>query len=614
MKLEILQRALFIALAAVLFSCPSSKPEPTPPSKLPILTTDNPAAERALRVAQAHHEAGRLEEARAHYSHFIANYEGDALIPVAHLGLAQLYLGADEFDRAVEHSAPQRTHEDVTVRERATLIHAVASLRLGKPDIAVLELKPMVGKTTDPQDTGLLLWSLAEAEQALGNPAEAVVALDRLLGTATPVSLRDPAIKLIQALIEDALAKEKLDVLIETLPRDGVGWPLATKRAIELAYEESRMNDVRQLAKQLEQQDIELDDDLRLMVVRAKESHDADPYVIGAILPLSGRAREVGQDALRGMVLAAGLPRDGPPTPTTPRIIFRDDAGDPKLAREAVEELVAVHKVIAIVGPLSTKVAEEAARQSERLAVPLVALSPNMSPGPAYASRLLPSTEQEAQVLLDSASLTAASDVVLMAPKSAFGDRMVAAYRANLAARGVQQVTELRFEPEATSFGDATKALQGKRPDALAVLAQPSRVLLIAPALARIGIGQGGRTRILLPSIAYDGNVLRSAGRYLQGALVSAADNPNSAFAQQYRARFETEPGLFALAAHDAVKLILTRSESGTADRDQMATALRSAPLTHELAGPWGGISEQGEPRIAIRVWKISGSQLKPAQ
>ena len=95
----------------------------------------------------------------------------------------------------------------------------------------------------------------------------------------------------------------------------------------------------------------------------ALPSTDGAQGVIGVVLPLSGNFAAFGQEALRGILLAAGTFDTQNPIDQRPRIRIevRDSGGSPGLAAAAVRELAHEEGVTAIIGPLLSKECEAAA-------------------------------------------------------------------------------------------------------------------------------------------------------------------------------------------------------------------------------------------------------------
>lgn len=100
----------------------------------------------------------------------------------------------------------------------------------------------------------------------------------------------------------------------------------------------------------------------------------SDKIVIGVVLPLSGPLSVYGDQALHGVL--TGVERFGD-SPGVPRIevVIRDSEGDGETAAKRVAELAADSRVVAVIGALPVKEAEQAAAAAEEHEVPLIALS-----------------------------------------------------------------------------------------------------------------------------------------------------------------------------------------------------------------------------------------------
>src|SRR5262249_44750836 len=105
-----------------------------------------------------------------------------------------------------------------------------------------------------------------------------------------------------------------------------------------------------------------------------------DPQLIGAVLPLSGKRRLVGEAAARGVGLAAGtfdrgagagIAQEGVPRPFEVAV---EDAGDGKGRAAAAVDQLAGAGAIGVVGPVDKDAVDEAARRAEALGIPLVSL------------------------------------------------------------------------------------------------------------------------------------------------------------------------------------------------------------------------------------------------
>jgi ABC-type branched-subunit amino acid transport system substrate-binding protein len=598
--------------------------------KLPTLTSANPKAERDLREARALDEAGKVDEAAAAYQRFIMQHAGDPLLPVAQLALGRIELGQGELAPAKKLFDQVAKHPDAVIAEQGRFYGGVTSHRLGDDRSAVDVLQPMVGRPTDPADTSLLLRTLAEAFIGLTRYGEAITVLDTLTREPLPEADRRWAEAQIEAVIKDKAGADEITRLERDLPHDGVAWRYVVRRAVRDADAAGDRDRAHELLDTMREEALPIDDELSAIAARAERPTEANPQVVGAVLPLSGRGRKVGELALRGLMLAAGLPLEGPPSPDAPQLVFRDDGGDPARAADAVNDLVSAHRVIAIIGPLDIRAADAAAARAQELGVPIVLLTPG---GKATALggmvyRYFPSADDEIAALLAEAKRGRSAQIAALLPEGAYGDLIDATLHAQAKAAGIGVGLVLRYPLGATAFGEQTVALAKQPFDALLLADEARQVALIAPALAAAGLwctppGQQPpkdmrAIRVLAPAVAFDHGLARTVGRYLQGALFSVPFDAQTAsgsaqeFVTRYQTQFGEPPDAFAAFAHDAYAIVRKAVDSGSKTRKAVADALpRAAP--DDLASPSPGVSAERTARHPTQILRLDGDQFVPA-
>ncbi len=150
----------------------------------------------------------------------------------------------------------------------------------------------------------------------------------------------------------------------------------------------------------------------------------------------------------------------------------------------------------------------------------------------------------------------------------------------------------------------------------------------MAPALAAAGLwstpqgaeppGPGRAVQLLFPSSARAPDLVRRAGRYLDGALFATFSGSETslggaAFQERFRAEYGTEPSYLAAFGHDAVVLVAGAIRSGAKDRDAIrewiAGATRAESEALQLAAPFDGFDENGEPVALPWILQVRGNQ-----
>ncbi|MCB9591802.1 MAG: penicillin-binding protein activator [Sandaracinaceae bacterium] len=596
--------------------------------QFPSLTTSDPQAEADLRLAREAAQAGRTEEAERRFHTFLEDFPADPLVPVAKLGLGRVLLADGRLEAALAQFDQVATAEDPAVSEAGRFYQGVTYHLIGRHAEAIERLVPLVGQTTDPARSSLLLRTLAAAAQRTGETALALDSLDRLVeAPELPDADREEARRQIRAIVADADAVA-IERAYAELPRDRFAWQEAAGRAIRLAFDAGNMTRVAEIVAELRERAVPMSDELAELAVRAERTERADPRIIGAIAPLTGRARQIGQAVSRGLMLASGAPLDGPPPPDAPQLVMRDDGGDPARAAAAVEELVSEHRAIAIIGPLEGRAAQLAARRAQDLGVPLLTLvpDPNVTQAGVMAFRLMPGPRDEAAVLLQAARARGATRFAILRPDHAYGRRLGEAFATLAREAGGQVVAEETYAPGATSFGEAISRIAAQQPQALFVPDTGRQLNLIGPALAAAGLWstpaggappRGGRAITLLaPSVGVDSRIL-VASRYFQGALFASVFHAESstdearAFADAYTARFGAAPDAYAALAYDAFRLVRGAVSAGHTTRRDVAGWL--AGTSQPTVGASGGFNASRTPRQAARLLEVRGSAFVPA-
>lgn len=618
---------LLIAMGSTIaLGCPQGSGQ-RPIETTPALTTDDPDAEADLRDADRAAEEGRTEAA-ALYRSFLEEHPSDPLKPLAELGLGRVLLGNGDAAGALTHFDRAATSDDEVVRERARFHRGVALHLLGRHEEALDLLEPLRGRMVDPRDTALLLRTIAAASMAMRDPVAALEALDLLVEANPSEADTSEARARIEAIATRELPDAEVSRAYGALEHDGAAWPFVALRAIRAAYESGDVDRVRTMAAELRAEGLELSDELSQLVSRADRIAIADPRVIGAILPLSGRGREIGQRALRGLMLALG-PADAPPSPTSTQLVFRDDGGDPDRAVRAVEELVSTHRAIAIVGPLDGPSAAAAARRAEQLGVPLIALSGAAeitSAGP-MAFRLFPTPDGEVRALVRAARARGATRFAVLHPANAFGRAMRDALTRGASQEGGTVAASISYAPNATSFGPQVTELARSSADAVLVADHGRALALIAPALAAGGLwssgpeipppARGRRITVLVPSVGFDARLPSTTGRYLQGAIFSSpfhaatSTGEARAFTNAFLARFHSEPDAFSAYAYDAFELVRRTVSAGATSREALARTLAEGRES-STAGASGGLSATREARRATKLLELRGELFIP--
>lgn len=586
---------------------------------LELAASPEPRAEADFRAAQQARAEQRTREATRRLRAFLKDWPDDPLVPFAklELGRSELENGRVRearkwFDEVAQTALP-------ALAERGRMYGAIAAERMGEHRQALVVLKPLVGRTVDPEETALLLDSVAAAEEATGDDLAALETRDRQLASELSEPARKRAEERAQALVRGLDPQLELARAYELLPREGYAWPLVARQLLRVSAERGERERVSSIAEELSDRGIPLDEELSALVLRAERSDSADPTVIGAILPLSGRGREVGEATLHGLLVTSE-------EPGRPRVVYRDDAGDPARAVAALEDLVTLHRAVAIIGPLSAGPAQAVVERASQLRVPVIALHPNASltERSQVAFRLLAEPREEADALIRAAMSQGGRNFALLYPQTPFGEAMQSAFSRALESRGARLAGALSYPPNTANFVREAEQIEQLRPDALVLCDGPGKVALMAPALASRGLWsvapgttppEGRSVLYVVPAAGFDASLATSTRRYLQGALFSVPFDPVDApdFVARYREKFQSEPNLFSALGYDAYRLIEAGLAEGAQSREELLRNLTRVRV-QQPAATGGGFSATRGPERPATLRTLLGSAFVPVR
>jgi ABC-type branched-subunit amino acid transport system substrate-binding protein len=337
---------------------------------------------------------------------------------------------------------------------------------------------------------------------------------------------------------------------------------------------------------------------------------------VALILPLSSSGS--GGSAALALKNAAELALSEAPNSDL-TLLIKDDRGTPEGAREATQQAVQEGAEL-IVGPLfssSVQAAGSVARAGNR---PVLAFSTDATaatPG-VYLLSFLP--QSEAQRVITFAASKGKKSFAALIPETAYGNAVEAQFRQTVAQLGGQVVAVERYSTDAQKLRDAVNRLRpaigGNAPLADALFLPESADILvnIGQMLQSVGF-QPERVKPLGTGTWNDPRALKVTA--LNGGWFAAPDNAGyMAFAQRYKAKFQSEPIRIATLGYDAVALVaaLTRTQGAARFQAQtltMPTGFAGTDGVFRFRGD--GLSERGLPIFELRNGNAVVVQAAPA-
>jgi ABC-type branched-subunit amino acid transport system substrate-binding protein len=576
----------------------------------------------------------------------------------------------DQSDRARLALAKLESARGEPARARATA-RKIRIAKLAPPERREAQrlLADLAGEQADPADQ--LRW-LGDLAADPGPGASTVdVDIDAVVAALPADTLDDVASALGRRPIAARVRLAQGERALATGDREGAERALSAARRLPLAPPdaEALVRLETRLARKPSASALSL-----LESANPWEGAPRDPFVstaaldvtLGVALPLSGPAASFGEEALQGVLLAAGAFAGPGELRAGPRVVIRDTRGQPAEAAAAVRALAAEPGLLAIVGTLLPDEAEAAAGAAQEAGVPLVALSRREGLGRdrPLVLRAGSSPRLEAELLAEYAIRgIGLRRFAILYPDDAIGRALRAAFWSAVEARGGELVAVARYPVGATDFAAPIRRMIGYEllpSGALAALAEREKLLkrakrlpyaeaeelraearkltgpdgeplppyvdfealfvpdayqaagLIAPHLAFHEVKD---VRLLGPSAWNHPGFVKLGGRYVEGAVFPGAFSaavaaPNVAtFGEHFQSSFGAAPGSLAAEAFDAANLVLAAAAGGAQERDELIAAIADEPRRVGVSGVLQ-LGPDGEVARRPHLLGVSGGQL----
>lgn len=317
---------------------------------------------------------------------------------------------------------------------------------------------------------------------------------------------------------------------------------------------------------------------------------------IGVLLPLSGEFASYGQRSLNGIKLGVGDLAD--------RLDVRDDKGDPAVGRQAFDAFITDPNIIAVIGPLRSKVAEVVAPRAETAGVPTILLSQqDSSTGQWVKQPAMTSASQAAQLAEYAIGSQGLRHFGILYPNDPYGVALSSAFRDEVARRGGTVVGSIVYDPHQREFNvELLSVDKWIKDDGLQAVFIPDFADGAVPLATQLRVAHPGV--VLLGSNGWnDPGALGPASADLDGAVfvdgffASSTRRATQEFVAAYRGAYgNATPEILEAQAYDAALLIARALQGGARSRLQMAQALQT-PRTIEGAAGTIGILPQGIQR-----------------
>lgn len=367
---------------------------------------------------------------------------------------------------------------------------------------------------------------------------------------------------------------------------------------------------------------------------------------VGVILPLSGKYAVYGESALHGIECAIGVyqPCAGP---AGMKMVLRDSEATAGGVATAVDEL-AGEGVVAIVGPLLSSTAMDAAKRAEELSVPMITLSQRAGLAEVgdFVFQNSVSDDSEMTTLADHVvSKMGMRRFFIIYPPSKKGSEYRELFTDAVKGLGGSIAGVQIFTPTRVEGGGAVDQLRGRylaeqqmqmkvgmdegeamidfsvargSYDAVFV---PDSIGVAAYIVQKMALSTQGRPQQLLGVSRWDDQrLVDGAGPGVNGAVFvdgfykGAPDEHVASFVSRFRDAYGIEPTMLEALGYDSMRLLISAvQEKGAKRRDTIREALAR---TAHFPGVTGKITFDDHGRAKKELWvlQIKDGRIEPAR
>ena len=310
-----------------------------------------------------------------------------------------------------------------------------------------------------------------KAQEALGRAAAGAQqygeALKLALKAVEAAATEDDKKAALSSLEDTVESKTSFLALAEAwheLPSTHPAWPLVTFKLARVYYHLRDWVRLDETLRKLvaEAPSSQWTPDAKALLERTGRRKDVKPNVIGAVVPMSGKYKALGEAVVRGAQLAL--------KGSSIELVIKDSQGDVNLAGKMVEELTFESGAIAIIGPLLGDDSRRAALVAEELQIPIITMTRTegiTEIGP-HVFRNMVTNQQQAEALAEYATTELGFKTFgVLYPNIPFGVELANEFWDQIEKRGGVVRAAETYDHDQTTYTRQAQSLVGRREEYL---------------------------------------------------------------------------------------------------------------------------------------------------
>lgn len=303
------------------------------------------------------------------------------------------------------------------------------------------------------------------------------------------------------------------------------------------------------------------------------------PIKIGLLAPLTGDVATYGQAIKKGVTLALDEYNSKNPTRNI-EVVAEDSQANPRIAVGAIQKLIQVDKVVAIIGAVASSVTLSVAPIAEKNHIVLLSpasSSPKITTAGDYIFRNYPSDNLEGKAAAKFAINKSWMKASVLVINNDYGTGLKMVFENQFKAMGGTIASSDLFNEGTNDFRATLLRIKSLKPDVLFIVGYGRELGTIA----RQGRENGVLAKILSTVNFQDPQTIETGGDAVNGAIYSSPIfDPNSKdaaisdFVKNFNQRFNEIPDVWAAHGYDAFMLIAESCFSTTCNSDSIKEKL----------------------------------------
>jgi branched-chain amino acid transport system substrate-binding protein len=300
-----------------------------------------------------------------------------------------------------------------------------------------------------------------------------------------------------------------------------------------------------------------------IWLIWGRQNIEPSKIKIGVVLPLTGSASVWGENAKMGMEIALEeINSQGGIKGKKIELIFEDSQSDPAKAVAALQKLISIEKVPAVIGDIASSCVLAMAPIAEKAKVVLLspgASNPDISKAGEYIFRNWQSDALEGEIDAKFAfKYLGYKRAAILYVNNAYGSGLKKVFEYSFNKLGGQILTSQSFDQGETDMRTQLNKIILVNPDVIYMPGYPTEMAIVLKQAKEMGI----KKQFLSTQAFDDPKILELAKDAAEGVIFSVPKPPDPSdpvvrnFRNKYKARFKREPGVCSDTGYDAVKII----------------------------------------------------------